>query len=104
MMNLKVLFLILVVPLFVTAQLDNRDDIKKRYDLVLDGNTAPSMNQILKYARSGNSYHFMAIGYFFDANNVMFKKTKEPKYIQANWKVFQQLFGKKTEKNFYNTK
>src|SRR5690606_27176447 len=104
MINLKVLFLILVVPLLARTQ-GSQDDIRKRYDSILDGNTVPSLNQILKYTNSGNSYQFMAIGYFFNANNLMFRKTKDKRYLEANLKVFENLFGQKNaNKNVYNSK
>ena len=43
----------------------------------------------------------MAIGYFFDANNIMYQKTKDKKYLEANWQVYNSLFNKSQNKKSY---
>lgn len=103
--KIKIIFVLLLVTSGVFSQSIGRQEIKIDYDSIIKGNSIPSLNQILKYSKSNNSYNFMAIGYFFDANNIMYQKTKDKKYLEANWQVYNSLFNKsQNKKSYYNSK
>lgn len=104
-MKLRSILLFIVIPVLLNGQSIRQSAVKQKYDQILNGRGVPSLYQILKFSESNNSYNFMAIGYFFDANNIMFKKTKDKKYLEANWRVYDSLFGNTHDKsNYYQSK
>ncbi len=104
-MKLKSALLFLIIPFFLNGQTISQTLVKKKYDQILNGTGVPSLAQILKFTQSNNSYNFMAIGYFFDANNLMYEKTKDKRYLEANWQVYDSLFGStQTKSNYYKSK
>lgn len=100
MNRVTVLMICLLVPFFLDAQTLSKEMLKVKYDAILTGEGEPSFKKILRYAKSQNSYHFMAIGYFFNANNIMYNSTGDSKYLDYNLKVYNELFGESSKANY----
>lgn len=47
--------------------------------------------QVYKEAKEGNSYYFMSIGYYINANNIMYKKTKDLTYLNSNKTILNAI-------------
>ncbi|MFD1166481.1 hypothetical protein ACFQ2C_12780 [Sphingobacterium daejeonense] len=61
------------------------------FKLKFDREIAKVSNQRLKEAKEGNPYYFMILGYYINANNIMYTKTKEVKYLQNNAPIINAI-------------
>ena len=82
-------FVLFVGFLFINYSFgfQKNDQIRKSYDEILcnpSKSTTNSLAQIKQFAESGNPNWFLRIGYFVDANNIMYKATKDSKYLKIN--------------------
>lgn len=100
-MRTKLLLFLIFVSGIVVGQEYNKEYFKRKYDTIISGNSEPSLNRMIEYTNSNNSYHFMALGYFFNANNLMYKETKDTKYLNYNLEVLNSLIFDKNSKGNY---
>lgn len=64
---------------------------KIAFDKQLASNTMYSKGNIGKFASSKNAYNFMAMGYYLDANNIMYTKTGDIEYLNNNLKIVEAV-------------
>ncbi|MDM1521198.1 hypothetical protein [Myroides odoratimimus] len=50
-----------------------------------------SYDKILAISKSNNAYNYMAIGYFVNANNIMYEKTNDIQYLEINSQVVENV-------------
>ncbi|UFH32250.1 hypothetical protein LNP04_00685 [Chryseobacterium sp. C-71] len=53
-----------------------------------------SFKAVKALAEGNNSYDYMAIGYFVNANNIMYEKTKDKYYLDCNMDILRPMFLK----------
>lgn len=53
-----------------------------------------NLKNIKAFADGSNSYDYMAIGYFLNANNIMYEKTKDKYYLDCNIDILRPMFLK----------
>ncbi len=100
-----VVLLTILLPFSASCQTKKKQALKLEYDNILFGKGEPSLNQMVGYSKSNNSYNFMAIGYFFNANNLMYKSTNQIKYLESNMDVLENLiFDKRSRGNYMKNK
>lgn len=61
-----------------------------------------SFTKIKERSINNNAYDFMALGYFINANNNMYLKTKEKKYLDYNLEVLKPILVDKGFSNYKN--
>jgi hypothetical protein len=92
--------LVLLVGFFTIMNSNAQDlDFAKLYEKQLVNSSNYSFNDIEAFAKSKNAYHLMSLGYFVDANNIMFSKTKDLKYLDLNLKIINIMFSNKIKDN-----
>lgn len=77
----------------------NSQNFEKIYQERLSNSTDYSFEDIKAYAKSNNAYQFMSLGYFLNANDIMYNKTKDVKYLDLNIQILNTML---IEKNKYN--
>lgn len=61
------------------------------YNKLLNGNYAYNSNVIKGFSKGNNAYNYIALCYYIDANNIMYKKTSDLKYLDYNIQVFNAI-------------
>jgi|GEM_PF-2003098 hypothetical protein len=103
-MRILSLILCLALTLNCTVQDDFlKTDFVAEYDSIVnskDRTTNNSLLQIREFAKSGNPNWFLRIGYFINANNIMFRATNDSKYLKYNSEIILEIDkqGTKLEK------
>ncbi|MEC4028770.1 hypothetical protein [Myroides odoratimimus] len=66
-------------------------DWKGKYDERLESNLGFSYEKLLKVSQRKDAYNFIAIGYFINANTLMYKKSKDVKYLNYNKNILLKI-------------
>lgn len=61
------------------------------YDNRLNSNLGFSYDKLKKVSKRSDAYNYIAIGYFLNANNLMFQKTKDEKYLLYNRDILKEM-------------
>ncbi|ETZ24552.1 hypothetical protein [Pedobacter sp. V48] len=65
---------------------------KSRFNNTLNsGNSYNSKIRIKKYSTDGNTYNFLLLGYYLNANNMMYKSTNDISYLENNADVIKGI-------------
>ena len=102
-MNLLVKILVCLTFFNVTVSV-GQPQYERLYNDILKGNSTYSYKEIFKFSKSNNAYNFIAIGYFINANNIMYKKTKDKKYLEYNITVIESMILKNNKANYIKNK
>lgn len=62
-----------------------------RYNADMQASKSYGLQKMELSSKSKNTYNFMALGYFINANNNMYLKTKDKKYIDTNISVIKPI-------------
>jgi len=79
-----------IVVFFCSSSYAQQNRISK-YNGDLSASKNFGLQKMVVLSRSKNSYNFMALGYFINANNNMFLKTKDRKYIENNISIIKPI-------------
>lgn len=88
---MKVLKLLLIILLGRVIPALGQD-YKVLFNDVLSGKSTYSASGIKLMASKDNAYDYMSIGYFIDANTIMYKKTGDKSYVDNNIEVLRLMF------------
>jgi len=58
---------------------------------ILNKNTAYSYDVLTKMSLANNAYSFISLGYFLNANNIMYSKTKNQIYLSKNLNIIKNV-------------
>ncbi|MFV0186648.1 hypothetical protein OBK20_04630 [Empedobacter falsenii] len=73
------------------------------YNKKLVSNNNFSYQKIKNFSKSNNTYNFMALGYFINANNNMYIKTGDVKYLDNNLNIIKPILVDNSVSNYkYN--
>lgn len=64
-----------------------------KFQLLFDNEIGRTKDQRLKEAKEGNPYYFMILGYYINANDIMYTKTKDVKYLQNNVPIINAIIS-----------
>ena len=73
---------------------------KKIYEYNLNSNKNYGYNKIKSISKSNNAYNFMALGYFINANNNMYLKTKDKSYLETNLEIIKPILLNNDQNNY----
>lgn len=71
-----------------------------QYNKLLNGNYAYNSTIIKGFSKGNNAYNYIALCYYVDANNIMYKKTSDLKYLDYNIQVFNTIQRSDDTQNF----
>src|SRR5690606_1095318 len=80
--------------LFVTLSANYclaQSDIDRGYSQRLKANFGYSESKIQHFSVNKNAYDFMALGYYVNANNIMYLKTQNKEYLNKNMEVIEAV-------------
>ncbi|WP_334124752.1 hypothetical protein [Empedobacter brevis] len=98
--NTKVfLFLILFLGVQTTMSFSQNKNIRI-YNQNLSHNKNYNFSKIKAYSKSNNAYNFMALGYFINANNNMYIKTGDKKYLDENLETIKPILIDNNQNNY----
>lgn len=89
-------FLFSVSFLFSTAQ----EKKVKSFNSSLELSNSYGSASIIKFANRTNTYNFMALGYYINANTNMFLKTKDLRYLDNNIQIIYPILIEKGSSNY----
>lgn len=72
------------------------------YNNLLEKSTGFGLERMLVISEGNNAYDFMALGYFINANNNMYLKTKNKFYIDSNFEVLKPILINDDTSNYIN--
>lgn len=74
-------------------------DWKTKFDNRLEGNLGFSFDKLKKVSKRTDAYNYIALGYFINANNLMYLHTKDEKYLAYNNDILQEMFSRLEDDN-----
>lgn len=66
-------------------------DFYTKYDSIIESQNKNNIEKLYKASERGNTYNFVWLSYVVDANNTMYKATKNVKYLNYNLNIVNKL-------------
>ena len=96
LINVLVISIVLYLPKLDYAQ----ENYVKNFNNNLKINSKYNFDKIKAFSQSTNAYNFMALGYFINANNMMYQKTSNTEYLDNNLDVIKPILIDKGNQNY----
>lgn len=84
-------FISLITVLVLSDVFFGQQNEVSKYNTDLRTSTKYSLQKMEVISKSKNTYEFMSLGYFINANNNMYLKTKDKKYIDDNIAIIKPI-------------
>lgn len=95
--------ILLILVLFSCKLLIAQDvNYEKLYQNRLNNSKEYSVSKMKYYSKSKNAYHFMTLGYFINANDIMYQNGKNRKYLDLNFEILNTVLIEKSQYDYNN--
>lgn len=95
---------IIILFFLITVQVCYGQDWKAKFDDRLASNLGFSYDKLKRVSKRTDAYNYIALGYFLNANNLMYLKTKQEKYLVYNKDILDEMLSNVDESNTLNWK
>lgn len=103
MKKIKLVFSIFLLG-HITLSYSQENFEKKFQNVIESEDNYNTLDKLLRRSRNNNVLNFMELSYSFNANTLMYTKTKDIKYIEIGNELVSNVFNVKENKNRFDSK